>query len=59
MTIEGESPAAAITAHVAAEGFDLTVIGSHQGSWLEDLVLGSNAERILHDSASSVLITRG
>jgi nucleotide-binding universal stress UspA family protein len=56
--IEGESPAAAITAHVAARDFDLTVIGSHQGSWLENAVLGSNAERILHDSDSSVLVVR-
>ena len=57
--IEGESPAAAITAHVAARDFDLAVIGSHQGSWLESTVLGSNADRILHDSNSSVLVCRG
>lgn len=57
--IEGESPAAAIAAHVAAGKCDLTAIGSHEGSWLEDLVLGSNAVRILEDSVSSVLIARG
>lgn len=57
--IEGESPAAAITARVASQECDLTVIGSHEGSWIEDVVLGSNAARILHDSDSSVLITRG
>lgn len=57
--LEGEAPAAAITAHLSTQQFDLAVIGSHQGSWLEELVLGSNAERILHDSTSSILITRG
>jgi nucleotide-binding universal stress UspA family protein len=57
--IEGESPAAAVTARIAAQGFDLAVIGSHEGSWIEDVVLGSNAARILHDSESSVLIARG
>lgn len=57
--LEAESPAAAITAHVRAENIDLTIIGSHAGSWVEEVVLGSNAERIMHDSASSVLIARG
>jgi nucleotide-binding universal stress UspA family protein len=57
--LEGESPAAAITAHVDAREIDLTVTGSQQGSWLADFVLGSNAERLLHDSNSSVLLTRG
>lgn len=56
--LEAESPAAVITAHVAAVDTDLTVIGSREGEWLENLVLGSNAERLLHDSSSSVLITR-
>ncbi len=58
VVLEGESPAAAITAHVKAEGTDLTVIGSHAGSWMEDFVLGSNSERLIHDSTSSVLIAR-
>lgn len=57
--LEGESPAAAISAHVDAREIDLTVTGSQQGSWLADFVLGSNTERLLHDSNSSVLITRG
>lgn len=56
--LEGESPAAAITAHVDAEEIDLTVTGSHGGSWIEDFVLGSNTERLLRDSSSSILITR-
>jgi len=59
LLLEGESPAAAIIAHVEASETDLTVMGSHEGSWIEDFVLGSNAERLLHDSCCSVLITRG
>jgi nucleotide-binding universal stress UspA family protein len=57
--LDAESPAAAITAHVDAELVDLTVTGSREGSWVADFVLGSNAERMLHDSSSSVLIVRG
>ena len=56
--LQGESPAAAITAHIEAQNIDLTVMGSHAGSWVEDFVLGGNAERLMHDSASSVLIAR-
>ncbi len=56
--IEGECPAAVITAHVDAQETDLTVVGSRNGSWMVDFVLGSNAERLLHDSASSVMVTR-
>ena len=55
--LEAESPAAAITAHVDAEQLDLTVTGSREGSWVADFVLGSNTERLLHDSSSSVLIS--
>jgi nucleotide-binding universal stress UspA family protein len=57
--LEAESPAAAITAHVAAELLDLTVTGSREGSWVADFVLGSNTERLLHDSSCSVLVVRG
>ena len=57
--LEAESPAAAITAHVDAELVDLTVTGSREGSWVSDFVLGSNTERLLHDSSTSVLIVRG
>lgn len=57
--LEGESPSAAIAAHVDAERIDLTVMGSHAGSWVEDFVLGSNTERLMYDSTSSVLICRG
>ena len=56
--LEAESPALAIAAHVDAAEMDLTVIGSRDGSWVADFVLGSNAERLLHDSSSSVLIVR-
>lgn len=58
LVIEGESPAAAITAHVDAGDVDLTVMGSREGSWVADFVLGGNTERLLHDSSSSMLITR-
>jgi nucleotide-binding universal stress UspA family protein len=57
--LESESPAAAITAHADAAQVDLTVTGSREGSWVADFVLGSNTERLLHDSSSSVLIVRG
>jgi nucleotide-binding universal stress UspA family protein len=56
--LEGESPGAAITAHVHATESDLTVMGSHSGSWLEDFVLGSNTERLMNESSSSVMIVR-
>lgn len=58
LILEGESPAAAIAAHVDATDIDLTVIGSREGSWVADFVLGSNAERLMHDSTSSVLLIR-
>ena len=53
LILEGECPAAAITAHVDASGIDLTVIGSREGSWVADFVLGSNAERLMRDSTFS------
>lgn len=59
LIFESASPAAAITAHVDASEIDLTITGSGEGSWMADLVLGSNTERLLHDSASSVLLVRG
>lgn len=58
LILEAESPAAAITAHVDLTKTDLTVTGSGESSWLADFILGSNTERLLHDSASSVLIVR-
>ncbi len=57
--IESVSPSAAITAHLEAGDIDLVVTGSHAGSRIEDLVLGSNTERLLHDSNGSVLVARG
>lgn len=57
--LEGENPSTAIAAHVQAGEVDLTVVGSHGASWVEEFVLGSNAERLTHDSSSSVLIARG
>lgn len=57
--LESASPAAAISAHVEAAGIDLIVTGSHAGSRLEEFVLGSNTERLLHDASSSVLVARG
>jgi universal stress protein E len=56
--LEGESPAAAIAAHVEAEKIDLTAIGARTGSWMEEFVLGSTTERLMNDSTSSVLIAR-
>jgi len=58
LILEGESPAAAITAHVKAEKIELVVIGSHDDSWLEEFVLGSNAERFMHDSTASYQIAK-
>ena len=57
--LESASPAAAITAHAEATGIDLIVTGSHAGSRIEQFVLGSNAERLLRDASSSVLVARG
>jgi universal stress protein E len=59
MILEAASPAAAITAHLDVAGIDLTITGSGEGSWFSNLVLGSNTERLLHDSTSSVLVVRG
>lgn len=58
LLLEAECPAAAITAHVDVDGIDLTVVGSRDGSWMAEFILGSNTERLLHDSSSSVLIVR-
>jgi nucleotide-binding universal stress UspA family protein len=57
--LESEAPSAAIAAHAEVTGIDLVVIGSQEGSWFSDFVIGSNAERLLYESTSSVLIARG
>lgn len=56
--LESEAPSAAIVAHAEVAEIDLVVIGSQEGSWLSDFVIGSNAERLLYESTSSVLIAR-
>lgn len=38
------------------EGYDVTVLGAGSTSWLGNLLLGSTATRVLHDSPSSVLL---
>ncbi len=58
LLLESQSPAAVIAAHVDAENIDLTVSGPHDSSWVFDLVLGTTAECLLHDSKSSLLIIR-
>ncbi len=58
LLLESEDPAAAISAHVVSESIDLTVLGTQGRTWLGSLILGSNAERILHDSPTSILLVR-
>ncbi len=58
LILESASPAAVIAAHVNALHIDLNVIGSNDSSWVENFVLGSTTERLLHDSKCSLLITR-
>lgn len=58
LLLESEDPASAIAAHVAAADIDLTVLGTQGRNWLDGLILGSNAERLLNDSPTSVLLVR-
>ena len=49
-------PAAQILAQVKAGGYRVTVMGAGSARWLDNFLLGSTSTRVLHDSASSVLI---
>ena len=47
-----------IVGFLRSAGIDLAVVGSHGRSLLGRLLLGSNAERIVHQSPCSVLVTK-
>lgn len=49
-------PAAQILEKIAAERYDVTVMGAGSSRWLDNLLLGSTATRVLHGSGTSVLL---
>lgn len=55
---ESVNASLAITSHVAKTGVDLVVMGTHGHSPIMSHFLGTNAERLMNDSAVSVLAVR-
>jgi nucleotide-binding universal stress UspA family protein len=49
-------PGPAILNEIGAGGFDVTVLGAGNRSWLDRLLLGSVSTKVLHASPTSVLI---
>lgn len=56
--LESVSSALALTHHVQDCGADLVVLGTRGHSRLSSFFIGTNAERLLHDAAVSVLAVR-
>ncbi len=58
MILESQMPSVAITEHVKASGSELVVLGTRGHSAIVSYFLGTNAERLIHDAAVSVLAVR-
>ena len=56
--VEEVAPAAGIVQSAKEVGADLIVLGSHGRSGIARLMLGSVADRVVHESTIPVLITR-
>jgi nucleotide-binding universal stress UspA family protein len=56
LTLGSGIPAAEILEQVKAGGYQVTVMGAGSARWLDNFLLGSTSTRVLHTSASSVLI---
>lgn len=56
--VEDVAPAAGIVQSAKEVGADLIVLGSHGRSGIARLMLGSVADRVVHESTIPVLITR-
>lgn len=56
--VEEVAPAAGIVQSAREVGADLIVLGSHGRSGIARLMLGSVADRVVHESTIPVLITR-
>ena len=55
--LEGD-PAAEIVGYAAEAGADVIVLGTHGRTGVERLVMGSVAERVMRESACSVLVVK-
>ncbi|BCX47995.1 universal stress protein UspA [Haloferula helveola] len=58
VVIESKVPSVALTHHIQDGKADLVLLGTHGRSKLASLFLGTNAERLLHDSSVSVMAVR-
>lgn len=58
-TVEDSSPAFAIVAHLNSLQNPLVVLGAHGRSGLREMILGTTAERVLHEAPCSALLVRG
>lgn len=58
VVLESTSPAQALTWHIQETGADLAVLGTRSHSKVGGILLGTNAERLLHDAPVSVLAIR-
>jgi nucleotide-binding universal stress UspA family protein len=56
--LESVSPSMALTHHVRDSGADLVVLGTRRMSTVAGWLVGTNAERLLHDAPVSVLAVR-
>jgi nucleotide-binding universal stress UspA family protein len=57
--LHGHDPARAIVELAAARPGSLLVLGTHSRTGLSHAVLGSVAQRVVHDSPAPVLVVRG
>lgn len=58
VVLESASPSSALTHHTVDSGADLVLLGTRGVSRFAGLLLGTNAERLLHDAPVSVLAVR-
>ena len=58
VVLESQMTSVAITEHVKSSGCDLVVLGTRGHSAIASYFLGTNAERLIHDAAVSVLAVR-
>ncbi|HYD50969.1 MAG TPA: universal stress protein [Gemmatimonadaceae bacterium] len=57
--LAGGDPAREITAAAAREGCDLIAMSTHGHRWLKDLIYGSVANEVRHQTLVPVLLVRG
>ena len=57
--LAGGDPSTEITAAAAREGCDLIAMSTHGHRWLKDLIYGSVANEVRHQTTVPVLLVRG